>query len=333
MKNTLKILTLIGFVAVAIGSGTLQPQPGMTVEQVGKQAAGSLDIGLVLVGPHPKLSDVMVYETKMQQFQRQENRGVNPPNPRYFYFLNGRLMSTEAVIQQAAAITPSSAPTPRRTPSPSSNTQVQRSATTVSPPVIAQIPTTNSPASPSSNAQIPPTPNNNNVRQAEINAMMYKDKDVERMKQDGNSPRWVQEHKLELARRQDRGYVSDVEKALTNCSTNGSGPLIVVKADRYFQASDPTKDTVDTYTLLRITPDKVGELSVIEVQKSSGNTNFDDAAKRRVEVCLPVVKKDPRWTQMDAEKYAAVFKNAEKLEVLAYMYSSYTRSNEKHLLP
>jgi GTP:adenosylcobinamide-phosphate guanylyltransferase len=303
----------------------------MTVEQVDKQAAGSLDIGLVLVGPHPKLSGVMVYETKMQQFQRQENRGVNPPNPRYFYFSNGRLMSTEAVIQQAAAITPSSAPTPRPTPSPSSNTQVQRSATTVSPPAIAQIPTTNPPVSPSSNALIPPTPNNNNVRLAEINAIV--DKDVERMKQDGSSPRWVQEQKLEFARQQDRGYVRDVEGALTNCSTNGSGPLRVVATDRYFQAPDPTKDTVDTYTLLKITPDKVGELSVIEVQKSSGNTDFDDAAKRRMEVCLPAVKKDPRWTRRKAEEYANVFKNAEKLEVLAFMYSSYTRRNEKHLLP
>jgi outer membrane biosynthesis protein TonB len=291
VKHTFKILVLIGFVAIAIGSGTFQPQPGMTVEQVDKQAAASLDIGLVLVGPHPKLSGVMVYETKMQQFQREENRGINPPNPTYYYFLNGRLMSTEAVIQQAAAIT-SPTPTLRSSASPQSNAPATRQPTTASRSTVTPTSTGSQTAPPMGaydgerlQAQI----NQSNANRVSSSGSAFDDARIAREEQavrDREQKRIMAEKQLQMATAKDNmnaamsggtASLESLQTSLQNCITNG---LTAYGSKLFPGASVPNSSNVNTKVVLKIKFNNEGDLDVMDVIESSGNPVFDDAAKQ-----------------------------------------------------
>jgi hypothetical protein len=78
-KHLIKLIGLIVFALIAIGSGTgtpFQTIPGKTIEENMRQSRLSGNQGLILIGRDPELIDVAVYETggsRSEQNRREEN--------------------------------------------------------------------------------------------------------------------------------------------------------------------------------------------------------------------------------------------------------------------
>lgn len=330
MKHFFKALVLIGFIVIALGSETFQPRDGMTVREVDQQAAVSMNIGLVFVSlsQHPALSGVEVYETKLQRSQRDRN-GALRGEPTYYLFLNGRLISKEEAMRRIAAHTPPTS-TQRPNVSPSTNTPTGRSPSIFPQSAIAVAPTTPSPtSSPQLNPQTPTT-NTSGTRQGSPSWVVEmqeraKSRGVDSAKWRQKSERERQERALQQAKGKDQAYIYSFQMAVTGCANLGSGMSLLDKS-LTFEEPTPTQANVDTIATIKVTPDSSGTLTVMEIVKSSGYSNFDDMAKRRVAFCIP-------WSLKRNPEYQQYLKSAEKLEIVVPvpMYDYNVRDNKHDL--
>ncbi len=327
MKHFFKAFVFISFIVIALGSETFQPRDGMTVREVDQQAAASLNIGLVFVSlsQHPALRGVEIYETKMQRSQRDRN-GVLRGDPTYYLFLNGRLISKEEAMRRIAAHTPPTS-TQRPTVSPSTNTPTGRSPSVIPQLPMTVVPTTPSPSSsPLPNSQAPTT-STSDTRQGSPSWVVEMQEDAKRRSVDNAQlgqklERERQERALERARGEDLARIVGFQNKVTGLCAVAQ----TLDKSLTFEEPTPTQANVDTITTIKVTPDSSGTLTVMEIVRSSGNSNFDELAKRRVAFCISfALKREPH--------YQEELKSAEKLEIVVPvpMYDFHVRDNKNDL--